>query len=124
MSFETDLRTGGERLEALAAEKLGRTRGSLARRAARAGRDLPRGVRRDLAIVAEALHLSDHPRLRCRIDEPGTRAALTRSEAHLAGIDAADRRWGRILGLLTVIAFNLLVVATGLLILLRWRGLV
>ena len=82
----------------------------------RAGRLLPRGVRRDGAELERARAMFGHPRLERQIDFNALRAASRRIEAHLDGVDVADLRRGRILSLLGVLAFNLLVVMAGLLI--------
>ncbi|SFD93809.1 hypothetical protein [Roseivivax sediminis] len=123
MAGEADLTARVARIETLMAERLGLKSGTLRKRATRAGRDLPRGVRRDLGTLAEAAHLSGHPRLRPLIDPARVGAAADRAEAHLRGIDVRDRRIGKALGLAATLAVNLGLLAVLLLVLLRWRGL-
>ncbi|WP_306131119.1 hypothetical protein [Roseivivax marinus] len=114
-------RTG--RIESLLRDRLGLKHGSLGRRAARAGRRLPRAIRADLCRIGEAVQLSGHPRLRHAAEGGEITAACERVEQHLTGIDVRDRRIGAALGLAAVIGFNLLVVAVLFIAVLRWRGL-
>jgi len=88
----------------------------------RAGRSLPRAVRRDLASILRARALSAHPRLVPMVDGPALRAAAARVAGHLRGIDPKAQRFDRLLGLAGVLVFNLVVVALGVLAVLAWRG--
>ncbi|WP_143535106.1 hypothetical protein [Roseivivax jejudonensis] len=112
------------RLEALMAERLGTGKRPLGRAARWAGRELPRGVRADLARVAEAAHLAGHPRLRVLAEDPRVDAAIARAEAHLTAIDVADRRRGKLLGIAGTLAANALILIVLLIAVLRWRGFV
>ena len=111
-------------LKTLLADRLGLTRGPLARRIGRAGRRLPVAVRRDLKLIADAEAMAQNPRLALRLNPMDTHAAFVRARTFLAGIDVKDRRKGIVLGLLGSLAFNLLAVAVLLLLVLRWRGFV
>ena len=111
-------------LKDLMAKRLGLRRGSLARRVAKAGRRLPVGVRNDIATLAEAETMAQNPRLAVRLDPTTTHGAYERSAAYLRAIDVKDRRKGVMLSILGSIAFNILLVITLLIVILRWRGFV
>lgn len=114
----------GARLSALGEQKLGIRGASIVRLSRKAAPRLPRAVRRDLRRVAEAAPLADHPRLRLTLDARELKRAGARVEAHLAGIDPADRRKGWWLGLLGGMAFNILLAFALLIVLLLWRGFI
>lgn len=111
-------------LKDLLGQRLGLRRGTLARRVAKAGRRLPAGVRNDIARLAEAEAMADHPRLALRLDPMTTSGAFERAATFLRAIDVKDRRKGVILSILGSIAFNILAVIALLIVVLRWRGLV
>ena len=111
-------------LRELLGSRLGLRHGSLARRVAKAGRRLPAGVRNDIAAVAEAETMAQHPKLNRRLDPKITHAAYERAAAFLRAIDVKDRRKGVILSILGSVAFNILAVITLMIVVLRWRGFV
>ncbi|MFP7570203.1 hypothetical protein [Marivita sp. S2033] len=111
-------------LRDLMASRLGLRRGSLARRLAKAGRRLPVSVRNDIASVAAAEEMAQNPKLAARLDPKDTYSACARATAFLQAIDVKDRRKGVALSILGSVAFNVLVVMTLLIIVLRWRGFV
>ena len=90
----------------------------------KAGRRLPRHVRRDLSYLVEAQKLSTHPKLAARVDV--RRATLARRNilAHLETVDLAAERWTMVLGVVASIAFAILVTGIILLIVLVQRGFV
>jgi hypothetical protein len=90
----------------------------------RAGRHLPRRLRREAALLARAEPLAAHPRLRCTLDAAALERAEQALQAHLGGIDPADRRKGWWLGVLGGLAFNLLLFAALLIAFLVWRGVI
>ena len=111
-------------LRDLLAKSLGVRRGTLARRAAKAGRQLPSAVRNDIATVAEAETMAQHPKVGLRLDPKSTVGAYKRAVVFLEAIDVRDRRKGLILSMLGSAAFSLLAVIALLVVVLRWRGLV
>lgn len=111
-------------LRELLAKRLGLRSGSLAQRVVKAGRQLPVGVRNDIAAVAEAETMAQHPKIGRRMDPKSTLAAYERAAAFLQAIDVKDRRKGLLLSMLGSAAFSLLAVIALLVIVLRWRGLV
>ncbi|MCH2094534.1 MAG: hypothetical protein MK160_05380 [Rhodobacteraceae bacterium] len=112
-------------LETLLGQKFGASRGSLTARVRKAGRRLPRWVRRDVLRVAEAQSaLQGPPKLAVRVDLPRVDRAFRNAERWLKAVDAADRRRGAILGMLGALVFNILVLGVLLVIVLIWRGFV
>ncbi|MHA6325238.1 hypothetical protein [Roseivivax sp. CAU 1753] len=112
------------RLETLMSDKFGASRGRLDRRVIKAGRLVPKGVRRDLDRVARAQAMAGNPKLARQLDAPAIRAAARRAEDWLASVDVADRRRGAVLGGLGALAFNLIVLFVLALVVLRWRGFI
>lgn len=109
-------------LSLLMHQRLGVRGGGLEAKIARAGRLLPAGIRRQAAEIAAAEAREGNPRL-ARLNDPRQlMRAFVAVERHLKGIDATDRRIGRILGLAGSISFSLIAVAAALLGLLAWRG--
>lgn len=87
-------------------------------------RHLPHAVKRDLALLAKAETVVHHPKLAQTLDWPALQGAADRAQAHLKGIDLADRRKGWWLGMLGGLAFNLLLFATLCLIALKGLGVI
>jgi len=111
-------------IAALMRAKLG-ARGATMRAALRNGHHrLPRRVRGQARLLAEAERLADHPKLRLTLDAEALGKAAGAVEAHLKAIDLADRRKGWWLGMLGGMAFNILAFVALLIVVLRWRGLV
>ncbi|MEJ6397249.1 hypothetical protein [Yoonia sp. 208BN28-4] len=101
-------------LQALMAEKL-RVRGpTFGAQLRKAGRALPRGVRRDGAYLAQAETLMQNPKLVRMIDQRQADKAHANIVAHLQTVDPADRIKGRVLGILgsisAVLIFTFIVV--------------
>ena len=116
--------TQAENLRALLRKQLGIKSGTLAKRAVKAGRRLPSAVRNDIAAVAEAETMAQHPKLGRRMDPKVSHDAYKRAAAFLQAIDVKDRRKGALLNLAGNIVFRLLVVFALLVVVLRWRGFV
>ena len=109
-------------LKKLMRDKLGVRAGSFSVALRKAGRRLPRSMRRYGRELAIAEGLSEHPKLRNTLDKPRLDMAASRIREHLTGIDVSDRRKGYFLGVLGAIAFNILVIAAILMAILMWRG--
>lgn len=90
----------------------------------RAGRRLPKRVRQQGATLAQAAFFARNPKMARRLDAETVQQAYDQVLAHLQGIDPAEDRKDRILGIAETIAFNLLLVAAGFVVLLWWRGYV
>ncbi len=102
---------------------LGLGRGDLALRAKRARGRLPRAIKRDLATVAEAEHLSQHPRIAPQIDRAAVTQAYARAASHLDGPEMAQMRSTRRLGALASLMVNLALVFVLVFGVLLWRDL-
>lgn len=111
-------------LRALLAEKLGTGERDLRGHLRRAGRRLPRRVRREADYLVRAEEMGRHPRLARLVDPRQVARAQGRVARHLRSIDPArlrrDRRKNAVagLGLIVLAAFALVVT------LLWWRGYV
>ncbi|EDQ06978.1 hypothetical protein DSM14862_00717 [Sulfitobacter indolifex] len=90
----------------------------------RAGRELPRGIRGDGALLGKTEHLVANPHIARQLEDAPVWAAFDRVTTHLREIDGKARRRGKILDRLAGIAFNILVVFVGFVIWLWWRGYV
>ncbi|WP_417724746.1 hypothetical protein [Salipiger sp.] len=122
MVTDQDIAPHVARLETLFEERLALRRGGFEARAAKAARALPRLLRRDLARVVEAQRLSGHPRLARTVDTAEVKLAADRVAQGLKAIDPADRRRGRLLGMLGALMFNLALLFAAVVIVLVWRG--
>lgn len=113
-----------DEIDALMAERL-RVRGrTLADKVRKAGRLLPRAVSREAAYLAETQQFAQAPKLARRIDETRVETAYRIVAEHLKTVDPFERRKDRILGILGIVAFNILLFG-GLLIYYLWsQGLV
>jgi len=110
-------------LEARLGEKLGLKRGPLEKRVRKAGRRLPRRVHRDAGVIGKAMQLADHPKLRRRVDRKQVDNAHQRIVEHLGKIDPKERRIHFALGVLSGLAFNILLLIALVIVFLKWRGL-
>lgn len=119
---EIETRIAG--ITALMHAKLGGRGSSLRAALGRAGRRLPRRIRSQARLLAEAEPFAHHPKLRLTLDDAALSKAAGEVEAHLNAIDLADRRKGWWLGMLGGMAFNLLAFLALLVVVLRWRGIV
>lgn len=118
-------RTAAELAEAVSLllhQKLGVNGGGLEARLARAGRRLPRHIRRRVAEIVEAERREGSPKLARMTDLAELHRAFAEVERHLTKIDLTDRRKGAVLGVLGSITFGLLAVFAALTAFLLWRG--
>ncbi len=103
-------------------EKL-RLRGkTLKAQVAKAGRMLPRHVRRDAGYLISAQEFVAHPKLARQIDQRRLQAAHRRIMLHLETVDLAAERTTRLLGILASVAFAVLVTAGVVIYVLVQRG--
>lgn len=122
MEHTTDISAKAARLSELIADKIGPRGPDLTRQVRRAGRRLPKSVRRDVLRVAEAAPLSEHPKLVRQISADTVQTAFARAHEYLIAIDKADRRKGALLSWLGGNAFNLGIVFVSVIVVLRMRG--
>lgn len=90
----------------------------------RAGRLLPRAVRREAKYLAQADSLSRNPKLARMIDLERAGAAHRLVSEYLATVDPAARARVRLLNWLALIALYFLIVGAAVIAVLRWRGIV
>lgn len=124
MKEAQDIARGNARLVRLLRKKLGVRARDLRQGVHRAGRRLPRRVRAQGALLAEAERMGEVPKLARQVDWRAVRDAHQVLERHLTDIDVMDRRKGIALGLAGTIAAQLLVVTACFIIWLWWRGYV
>lgn len=108
-----------EELQRLLSERL-RVRGrDLGQQLDRAGRLLPRAVRREARYLADSARIAPNPKLAKMIDAARADRAFEAVKAHLEGIDPKARARARLLNWLAVLGFNVLLIA-GLVIWWLW----
>ena len=113
-----------EEVRAGLADKL-RVRGrSLAVQVRKAGRRLPRAVRRDAVYLVQTVGLADNPKLARMIDMTRAQAAHRNILQFLQTVDVAAERRGIALQIIASIALAILVTGILLLIVLVQRGFV
>lgn len=122
MMDATDMAVKSEALRAQLREKLGVRSRDLAQGFKRAGREIPRHLRADGKLLAQAETYVAHPKLAKRVDAAAVGRAFANIGAHLKTVDAADRRKGFWLGLAGSIVFNLLVIGGMFVLFMWWRG--
>jgi len=106
------------------ADKL-RVRGrSLAVQVRKAGRRLPRAVRRDAVYLVQTVGLADNPKLARMIDMTRAQAAHRNILQFLQTVDVAAERRGIAIQIIASIALAILVTGILLLIVLVQRGFV
>lgn len=111
-------------LSDLIGQRLGFGGDTLSDRVAKAGRKIPKHVRRDLMTVAEAADLTTHPKLSRQIDNKALTRAAERATTWLMTYDRAGRRRDAALDLLAAIVFNLVLVAAIVIAVMLWRNLI
>ena len=124
MTVEHQLERQSAELTKLIGNRLGVGGASLSARLGRAGRDVPRSVRREAQMLVDAERMLAHPKLRKQVDPRQIDHAYRVSSSWLGGVDPAERRKDRVLGFLAVNVVNLGLLAAGILALLDWRGLI
>ena len=102
--------------------KLGARGDGLEAKLRRAGRKLPRRIRRLALEIVAAEKLEAHPRLARQTDKAALARAFAAVAKHLDAIDLAERRRGLILGILGSVALALLTIFAALTAFLVWRG--
>lgn len=90
----------------------------------RTGLRLPKRLHADARMIEKTQTLGGHPKLLRRADSAALRAAEEKIIGYLKGIDRADQRKGRVINISAAIAFNLLLVLTGLIVWMIWTGYV
>ncbi len=111
-----------DRVAGLMEERL-RVRGAgLTEKLRKGGRLLPRKVRAQAQVLAQAATLAQNPKLLMQLDQSSVAVAYDVCVKHLGKVDAWDRRKGAIFAVAASIAGSVLVVGLLVLAVLRWRG--
>ncbi len=111
MQPHDEIRARSDALAELIEARLGVRGRGLGGKLRAAGRTLPRWVRREAGQLVEAEALLAHPKLRTQADPAALDQAYKRCERWLKSVDPGARRRAYWLNILTVNAFNLLVLA-------------
>ena len=119
-----DVASSVAEIEGLMRDRLRIRAETLSRQIDKAGRLLPRRIARDARYLAQARTLVQNPKLARMIDPSQVGAARDRVVAHLLTVDPARRRTDRLLGILAILAFNLLLIGGALVAWMVWRGIV
>ncbi|SIT74801.1 hypothetical protein SAMN05421665_0107 [Yoonia rosea] len=98
--------------------------GTLEKQIRRAGRQLPRHVRNDATYLAQAVALSDNPKLARMIDMAKAQKAHRNILAHLETVDIGAQRRNAALNMLASVMFALLMTGVLLLGVLWVRGFI
>lgn len=120
MDFDTRL----DRIATLMEDRLGIRGEGFEAKLARAGRLLPRKLRREGALIAEARAMATHPKLARRVNDRRLRKAARAFERYLTRVDANERRVTRWINWAAGNAFNIALVLAFALAVIAWRGLV
>lgn len=123
MISQEDIDAQSDRFRAALKATFGVGGSTLSKAVKRAGRLLPSHVRAAAQTVIEAGAHGGNPKLLRQVDPQSLAKAERTFFEFIDSIDVADRRKGKILGVLGAIAFNLLLVLALLLAWLHWRGL-
>ncbi len=124
MSENNDIQTQIADTVQLLRKKLGMRDKTLTASVRKAKRQLPRRIYKQAMLLANSEQMAAHPKLRLMLDTPKLVRASEEVQAHLGGINRADRRMGRFLGMLGGLVFNLLALLALLLVVLWWQGLI
>tara|TARA_R110002051_G_scaffold36609_5_gene79311 strand:+ start:3876 stop:4247 length:372 start_codon:yes stop_codon:yes gene_type:complete len=90
----------------------------------KAGRLLPRALRRDATYLAHAATVMQHPKLARMVDGVKATSAHARLALYLTSVDPKDRARGKLLAWLGSLAFGFLVVVIMTVVVLVQRGIV
>lgn len=110
---DLDLTKTLDELAQLLGQRLGIRGSGFAAKFKRAGRLLPRHVRRAGHALLDVEPLWQNPKLRRQIDQEAVAKHVRTLRQHLETIDRADRRRAYWLGVLTPLAFNLVLLFVG-----------
>jgi hypothetical protein len=102
--------------------RLGVKSKSFAQGIKRAGRRLPRRVRRSADVILAAQALGANPKLQRRVNQKEFRAACRDISTHLDSLDLAQERRDRRLRLAALIALQVLIVSGLFVVWLWWSG--
>ncbi len=103
-------------------EKLGAKKGSLARRAHKARRRLPKEVRAAIAVLVEADEKSQDPRIAMQVDPLTVTNAFTKTRDYLSRIDPKEERITRQYRFAALVMSQVIVVFVVFVVVMRQTG--
>ena len=110
------------RISALLREKLGMRGNSLEARVRRAGRALPRYVRRAAKELVDAERMAQEPKMLLRLDPKQVSAAYDTCVKYLESIDEKALKAKAVVGFAARMIMQVIVIGAIALVVLRWRG--
>jgi hypothetical protein len=117
-----DISGQAEKLRLQMQERLGLKAKSFEQGVKRAGRRLPRRVRRAADVILAAQALGGNPKLERQVDPKAFAAACREISLHLDSVDIAKERADKRLRLLALIALQVLIVIALFVVWVWWRG--
>lgn len=117
-----DINGQAEALRLQMQTRLGLKANSFEQGVKRAGRRLPRRVRRAADVILAAQALGGNPKLERQVDPTAFKAACREISLHLDRVDLAEERKDRLLRLAALIALQVLVVIALFVVWVWWRG--
>ena len=119
-----DLVSKVQQVQTLLEAKFGVRSRSLSQGLRRTGRRLPRRMRQQGQVLAQAEKMTGSAKLWRQVDRAAVLRAFEALKLHLEAIDVAKRRKDRVLNLVALLAFQFLVVLAAFIWLLWWLGYV
>jgi len=117
-----ELLVRSDRIATMMEERLGVRGKGLEAKLNRAGRRLPKWVRREAERLVQAERVLGHPKLMMQTDPVAINDAAKRREKYLKSVDPAERRKDAILGFLAVNSLNMLLIAASIIAYMAWLG--
>ncbi|MBB3993300.1 hypothetical protein GGR95_000928 [Sulfitobacter undariae] len=124
MITDKDMAAKSRKLRGLMQQKLDVKGRDLRQSLRRAGRRLPKSVRKHGAELMQAEILAHNPKTARQVDSAAVEKSYEIVRSHLAGLDEVEIRKSRILGMTGAVVANLLLVAIMFIVWLWWRGFV
>jgi hypothetical protein len=124
MITDKDMAVKSRKLRGLLQQKLDVRGRDLGQSFGRAGRRLPKFVRKRGAALIRAEMLAHNPKTARQVDAEAVERDYEAVRAYLDGIDVAEMRKARLLSVTGAVVANLIVVAVLFIVWLWWRGYV
>ena len=124
MITDKDMAAKSRKLRGLLQEKLDVQGHDLRQSFGRAGRRLPRALRKRAEALMRAETLARNPRTARQVDAEALERDFEALRAYLVALDVGEMRKARLLSVAAAVAANLIVVAVLFVVWLWWRGYV
>ncbi|MFK7879956.1 hypothetical protein [Roseobacter sp.] len=122
MQDPLDIETKTQGIKAALEKHLGVKGRSLRHSLRRAGRRLPKRLRAQAALLAEAEGVRGNIKLTRQFDAERIEQAYKDVSDHLVRIDRADARRARLISILAALAFNFILLVVAVIVFMRMRG--